>query len=99
MEKKKNTSNEKYEYFKHHRELNKNQKLRFKEKLNKLKENECYVIVDFKENFKIGEGSIEGSQLFYNISQVSCLVLCLIYKEKNMIKKKKHWLSFQNNYP
>ena len=44
--------------------------------------------MDFKENFKIGGGPIETSQIFYNKSQVSCLGFCLIYKEDNQIKRK-----------
>ena len=44
--------------------------------------------MDFKENFKIGGGPVETSQIFYNKSQVSCLGFCLIYREGNNIKRK-----------
>ena len=53
-----------------------------------LNEKECLLIMDFKENFKIGGGPIETSQIFYNKSQVSCLGFCLIYKEGKEIKRK-----------
>lgn len=86
--KKKSVNNEKYNYYKHHVELNKTQKFSFKQKLNNLKEKECFVIMDFKENFKIGGGAVESSQSFYNKSQVSCLGFCLIYKKNNVIKRK-----------
>ena len=85
--KKKGNENEfeKIEYYKIHLKLNGEQKKNFKEKLNSLKEKECLLIMDFKENFKIGGGPVESSQIFYNKSQVSCLGLCLIYKKGNTI--------------
>ena len=88
LEKKNDTKNEKYIYYQNHRDLNRNQKLKFKEKVNELKERECFVIMDFKENFKIGGGPVESSQIFYNKSQISCLGFCIIYKENNVVKRK-----------
>ena len=38
-----------------------------------LNKKECSLIMDFKENFKIGGDPIETSKIFYNKSQVSCL--------------------------
>ena len=78
----------KIEYYNNHLRLNKEQKKNFKEKIINLNEKECCLIMDFKENFKIGGGPIETSQIFYNKSQVSCLGFCLIYKEDNQIKRK-----------
>ena len=88
LEKKKETKNEKYGYYKQHLDLNKRQKSNFKNKISALKEKECIVIMDFKENFKIGGGPVESSQTFYNKSQVSCLGFCIIYKEKEVVKRK-----------
>ena len=52
-----------------------------KKKLMDLNEKEWCLIIDFKENFKIGCGTIKTSQIFYNKSQVSCLGFSLIYKD------------------
>ena len=78
----------KIEYYNNHLRINKEQKKNFKEKIMNLNEKEFCLIMDFKENFKIGGGPIETSQIFYNKSQVSFLGFCLIYKEDNQIKRK-----------
>ena len=38
-----------------------------------LNEKECCLIMDFKENFKIGGSPIKTPKIFYNKSQVSFL--------------------------
>ena len=82
---KKNGKNDfnKIEYYYNLIRLNKEQKKNFKEKIMNLNEKEFCLIMDFKENFKIGGVPIEISQIFYNKSQVSFLGFCLIYKENN----------------
>ena len=60
-------------YYNDHLKLNVIQKDCYKNTLLNLKNYECVVVMDFKQNFKIGGGPIEISQSFYNKSSVSCL--------------------------
>ena len=57
---------ERIQYYKNHLELNKEQNKNFKINLNHLNENECCIIMDFKENFKIRGGAIKSSQTLIN---------------------------------
>lgn len=68
------------EYYRQHIELNRDQKICYRQKIENLESNECIVLMDFKQKFKLGGGPVETSQVFYNQSQVSCLGFCVIYK-------------------
>ncbi|PVU99789.1 hypothetical protein BB559_000413 [Furculomyces boomerangus] len=55
----------------------------YKNMMNNLKIDECILVMDFKENFRIGTGPIETSQQFYHKTQISNLGFALITKEAN----------------
>lgn len=84
----KNSKNEDICFYKNHLKLNKIQKENLQNKINKLEENECIVITDFKENFKIGGGPVELAQTFYNKSQITNLGFCVIYRKNDLVIKK-----------
>ena len=60
----------------------------FSEKKENLKENECMIIMDFKQNFILGKGPVETNYDFYNKEHVSCLGFCLIYKNNGVVNRK-----------
>ena len=43
----------------------------------------CVIILDFKQNFKIGDGLIETNQQFYDKKQISVLGFAIYYKDNN----------------
>lgn len=77
-------------YYKEHLELNQDQKAHFKNKLNNLHGEECVVVMDFKQNFKVGGGPVETSQCYYNKSSVSCLGFCVITRDEYGLKRSYH---------
>lgn len=85
-----NSKDIRIKYFKDHLDLNKDQKRCFRSKIDSLEKDECIVIMDFKENFKIGGGPVELSQSFYNKASISCLGFCIIYKQGEKIKRSYH---------
>ena len=88
---KKNLNNEqkldKEAYFKHEMFVN-DQKIRYKNIKENLKDNECIIIMDFKQNLTLGMGPIQTSNDYYNKEMVSCLGFLIIYKENDLIKRK-----------
>ena len=85
------TSNDpRLKYFKDHQELNKDQKSYYKQKIQNLDSDECIIVMDFKENFKIGGGPIEISQSYYGKSSISCLGFCIIWKSEGEVKRSYH---------
>ena len=60
----------------------------YKGQLEKLDDNECIVIMDFKQNIELGKGPIETNHDFYNKQFLSCLGFCIIYKKENKLYKK-----------
>lgn len=83
-----NSQDKRVKFYKAHVELNKDQKSYFKQKLENLEHGECVVVMDFKQNFKIGGGPVEISQAYYNKSSVSCLGFCVIYKVAGKVKRR-----------
>lgn len=83
-----NSDDVRIKYYRQHSELNKDQKRLFREKIQGLEPNECIVIMDFKQSFKVGGGPVEKCQDFYNKSQVSCLGFCVITKESLNVKRR-----------
>ena len=59
----------------------------FKEKRDNLKEKECIIIMDFKQNIILGKGPIETNHDFYNKEHASCLGFCVIYKKNNELQR------------
>jgi hypothetical protein len=53
----------------YHRTIISSQKESFKERLRALKEDECLIVLDFKQNIKIGHGGInQANRNFYDLS-------------------------------
>lgn len=85
-----NSGDVRLRYYKNHLDLNKDQKRLFNTKIENLQEDECIIIMDFKQNFKIGGGPIEMSQSFYNKASISCLGFCIIYKQHGKVRRSYH---------
>ena len=47
----------------------------------------CVIVLDFKQNFKIGGGPIETNQQFYSKKQISVLGFAIYYKDENNIQQ------------
>lgn len=77
-------------FYNSHKKIKEDQKSLYDKKVSSLENGECIIIVDFKENFKIGGSRIETSQSFYNKIQVTCLGFCMVYKDEDIIKRKYH---------
>ena len=82
-----NSRDKRIKFFKDHKELNQDQKTYYRQKIQNLEQDECIVVMDFKQNFKIGGGPVEMSQSFYNKSSISCLGFCVIYKVSGEVKR------------
>lgn len=82
-----NSRDKRLKFFRDHKDLNQEQKGYFYQKINCLEENECVVLMDFKQSFKVGGGPVEISQSFYNKSSISCLGFCVIYKVAGEVKR------------
>ena len=76
------------EYYQNHINLNQIQKNHFKFSIKNLKINECIIVMDFKQIFKIFGGPVEVSQSFYNKFSVSYLGFMMIIKDSRNIRKK-----------
>lgn len=74
-----------YEIYNQHHFFQEIQNKSYNETINNLKDNECVIIMDFKQNFIIGKGPIETCNDYYQNEQVSCLGFCVIYKHENSI--------------
>lgn len=85
-----NSQDKRIKFFKDHKELNLDQKNYYRRKIQNLEDDECIVVMDFKQNFKIGGGPVEKSQAFYNKSSISCLGFCVIYKVAGEVKRSYH---------
>lgn len=83
-----NSQDKRIKFFKDHKELNQDQKSYYRQKIQNLEDDECIVVMDFKQNFKIGGGPVEKSQSFYNKSSISCLGFCVIYKVRGKVDRK-----------
>jgi hypothetical protein len=73
-----------------HKKLVDTQRNCYKLQLDNLKYKEGILIMDFKENLKLGGGPREFSQDFYNKQPCSVLGMCLIYCDKDGIIRKKY---------
>ena len=73
-----------------HKKLVDTQRDCFKLQMKNLKYQEGLLIMDFKENLKLGGGPREFPKEFYNKQPCSILGMCLIYCDKNGNIKKKY---------
>jgi hypothetical protein len=79
---------EEIEFTKYHKKFVEIQRACFHAEIYNLKSQHAILLVDFKENLKLGGSPNELNQDFYNKKNCSVLGTCLIYKdEKNQIKK------------
>ncbi|OMJ20340.1 hypothetical protein AYI70_g4167 [Smittium culicis] len=77
-----------YQDFKDHKIFVDEQRGRFASLEGNLVNDSCILIYDFKENFKIGGGPVESSDVFYSRFQISDLFFCLVYKSNGHIKRR-----------
>ena len=76
-----------------HQNFKETQYENYKNNINLLKNNECMVIMDFKQNLVSGKGPIETSNDYYNKKKISCLLFCVTYNE-NCVTKRKYYNYF-----
>ena len=55
----------------------------FKKSIENTTNTSCVIILDFKQNFKIGGGPIETNQQFYDKKQILVLGFAIYYKDNN----------------
>ena len=65
-----------------HIEVYQNQRESFNYIRNNLSSEECLIVMDFKENFRLSNGGNELSYDYYNKRQISCLGVALIFKDE-----------------
>lgn len=68
-----------------HKKFKDHQKEQYEKDLAELKDNDAIIIVDFKENFKVGGGPTEANRLYYCKTPVSVLGFALVTKNLNKI--------------
>ena len=69
----KNKLKKNIQIYEKHKKVVDNQKFHFNKIKNNLNNNNCIIILDFKQNFKLSFGGNELSQDYYTKRQVSCL--------------------------
>lgn len=79
---------EEIELYEKHLKLSEHQRKMFNEQKSNLTSFDCIVLMDFKQNIKIGGSLNETSRDFYNKSELSVLGFCIIYKQDDQIKRK-----------
>ena len=62
-----------------------NQHQLYQNSINYITTTSCVIVMDFKENFKIGGGPIETGRNFYEKTQISLLGFAIFYKDNNGI--------------
>lgn len=72
---------EEIELYERHLKLSQHQRYMFNEQKNNLENFDCIVLMDFKQNIRIGGSSNETSRDFYNKSELSVLGFCVIFKK------------------
>ena len=83
-----------YKAYKKHHKLAQYQREEHNKQIQSLDENACVVIMDFKQNLKIGGGRVETSRDFYTKSEITVLGFCVfIRKNEKLIKKQISFVS------
>lgn len=75
---------------KNHKKFQEHQKNQYDKDVNDLKQDDAIIVLDFKENIKVGGGPIETSQCFYDKTPVSVLGFALITKKDNIVNYEYH---------
>src|SRR5579871_3409755 len=86
------------EYGKYHEIFIDIQRACFHAEIFNLKSQHSILLIDFKENLKLGSSLNELNQNFYNRKNYSVFEMCLIYKDNNNKIKKKYKVFFQMFY-
>ena len=74
---------ERLTYLKEHRARVKAQRSSFKDQVSNLSEKDLLIVLDFKQNIKLGGGNAQVSQSFYNTPSTTCLGMVLYFRDKN----------------
>lgn len=69
-----------------HKKHTQQQRKKYNNIVENLAEDSCVLVIDFKENLRLGGGPVETNKLFYSKSLCSVLGFVLIKKEKNKIE-------------
>lgn len=85
-----NKLKEEIKSIKNHKKFQVHQKNQYNQDVKDLKENDAILILDFKENIKVGGGPVETSQSFYDRTPVSILGFALVTKPNNKINYEYH---------
>jgi hypothetical protein len=81
---------EQVQLYNHHLFFKDSQRNMYDESLSRTTQSSCVIVIDFKQNFKIGGGPIETSKTFYEKRQVSTLGMAIIFKDINNQQKIKY---------
>lgn len=73
-----------------HEKFYKHQNKEYSKDISELDNNSCVIVIDFKENFKIGGGPIETNNCFYEKMPISLLGFAVAFKENEKIKYEYH---------
>lgn len=73
-----------------HQKFYMHQNEEYKKDIKEIKEDSCVIIIDYKENIKIGGGPIETNNCFYEKKPISVLGFALVFKENGIIKYEYH---------
>jgi hypothetical protein len=86
-------------YYEQHIYFRKQQQQLYKKSIEYTTSSSCVIVIDFKENFKIGGGPVETGNVFYEKKQISLLSFTVIYKEndKQTIKYFNFFLKILNH--
>lgn len=78
-----------------HKAFKNHQKEEFKTQRNNLKEGECIILMDFKENLRLGGSAREVGKVFFHKSQVLLLGSVIYFRQNNRIVTK--YVNFVSN--
>lgn len=73
-----------------HEKFFQHQNKQYSKDIKELDNSSCVIVMDFKENFKIGGGPIETNNCFYDKKPISLLGIAVVYKEFDSIKYEYH---------
>lgn len=73
-----------------HQDFYTHQNREYKKDINELDNESCIIVIDFKENLKVGGGPIETNSCFYSKRPISLLGFALVFKENNKVKYEYH---------
>lgn len=73
-----------------HKEFYTHQNSQYKKDIDNIDDKTCVIVLDYKENIKVGGGPIETNSCFYEKTSISLLGFALVFKEANIIKYEYH---------